>query len=187
VRLDDASIKREVLREERLVVAIPAEHALAIPGQAIVLAALESQDLLVYPRRPRPSYADQVLSLFRDQGLQPTAVHEVQELQTALGLVAAGMGICVVPAGVSRLRPDEVVYRTLSDPQAVSPIIMSTRLHDQNEDIVTLRALIDRIYQEQALARQRAEDAGGATAGKSDQRAALEVVAADRRMPRSGP
>lgn len=160
VRLDDASIKREVLREERLVVAIPAEHALAIPGQPIVLAALEHQDLLVYPRKPRPSYADQVLSLFRDQGLQPTAVHEVQELQTALGLVAAGMGICVVPAGVSRLRPDEVVYRTLGDPQAVSPIIMSTRLHDQNEDIVTLRALIDRIYQEQALARQRAEGGG---------------------------
>jgi DNA-binding transcriptional LysR family regulator len=97
-----------------------------------------------------------VLSLFRDQGLEPAAVHEAQEIQTALGLVAAGMGICVVPTGVSRLRPDEVVYRPLSDAQAVSPIIMSTRLHDQNEDIVLLRALIDRIYQEHAAARQRA-------------------------------
>lgn len=159
IRLDDASIKREVLREERLVAAIPAEHNLAIPGKPLILAALESQDILVYPRKPRPSYADQVLSLFRDQGLQPAAVHEVQEIQTALGLVAAGMGICVVPEGVSRLRPDEVIYRALSDPQAVSPIIMSTRLHDQNEDIATLRALIDRIYQEQAEARQRAEAA----------------------------
>ncbi len=162
IRLDDASIKREVLREERLVAAIPVEHTLAIPGKPLILAALESQDILIYPRKPRPSYADQVLSLFRDQGLQPAAVHEVQEIQTALGLVAAGMGICVVPEGVSRLRPDEVVYRALSDPQAVSPIIMSTRLHDQNEDIATLRALIDRIYQEQAEARQRAEAARSA-------------------------
>jgi len=166
IRLDDASIKREVLREERLVAAIPMEHALAIPGQPIILAALESQDLLVYPRKPRPSYADQVLSLFRDQGLQPAAVHEVQEIQTALGLVAAGMGICVVPEGVSRLRPEEVVYRALSDPQAVSPIIMSTRVHDRNEDIVTLRALIDRIYQEVAEARQRAEAARAAAVDK---------------------
>ncbi|MFZ5549558.1 MAG: LysR substrate-binding domain-containing protein [Pseudomonadota bacterium] len=168
IRLDDASIKREVLREERLVAAIPIEHSLAIPGQPLVLAALESQDILIYPRKPRPSYADQVLSLFRDQGLQPAAVHEVQEIQTALGLVAAGMGICVVPEGVSRLRPDEVVYRALSDPQAVSPIIMSTRLHDQNEDIATLRALIDRIYQEQAEARRRVaeQDARVGSTGK---------------------
>ena len=63
---------------------------------------------------------------------------------------------------MSRLRPDEVVYRALSDPQAVSPIIMSTRLHDQNDDIVVLRGLIDRIYQEQAEARQRAETARAA-------------------------
>ncbi|WP_088283863.1 LysR family transcriptional regulator [Ideonella sp. A 288] len=166
IRLDDASIKREVLREERLVAAIPLEHALAIPGKPLLLAALESQDILIYPRKPRPSYADQVLSLFRDQGLQPAAVHEVQEIQTALGLVAAGMGICVVPEGVSRLRPDEVVYRALSDPQAVSPIIMSTRLHDKNEDITTLRVLIDRIYQEQAEARQRAEAARAAAVDK---------------------
>jgi LysR family transcriptional regulator, benzoate and cis,cis-muconate-responsive activator of ben and cat genes len=166
IRLDDASIKREVLREERLVAAIPMEHTLAIPGKPLILAALESFDILVYPRKPRPSYADQVLSLFRDQGLQPATVHEVQEIQTALGLVAAGMGICVVPEGVSRLRPDEVVYRALSDPQAVSPIIMSTRLHDQNEDIATLRSLIDRIYQEQAEARQRAEAARTAAVDK---------------------
>jgi len=130
----------------------------------ITVAALANQDILVYPRKPRPSYADQVLSLFRDQGLQPAAVHEVQEIQTALGLVAAGMGLSVVPAGVSRLRPDEVIYRALSDPQAVSPIIMSTRVHDQNEDIVVLRGLIDRIYQEQAEARRRIEGAGAAAA-----------------------
>ncbi|WP_157271211.1 LysR family transcriptional regulator [Azohydromonas aeria] len=164
LRLDDPSIKREVLRQERLVAAIPMEHALAIPDQSITLAALASQDILVYPKSPRPSYADQVLSLFRDLGLEPGAVHEVQEIQTALGLVAAGMGICVVPTGVSRLRPDEVVYRALSDPQAVSPIVMSTRAQDQNEDIVLLRALIDQIYQEQAEARRKAQAGAEAAA-----------------------
>jgi DNA-binding transcriptional LysR family regulator len=164
VRLDDPAIRREVLREERLVVAIPVEHALAILGMPLAMAALENQDLLVYPRRPRPSYADQVLALLRDHGIQPATVHEVQEIQTALGLVAAGMGLCVVPSGVSRLRPDEVVYRPLSDAQAASPIIMSTRLHDQNDDIVQLRRLIDRIYQENADALRRADRLADASA-----------------------
>lgn len=158
IRLDDPAIKREVLREERLVVAIPREHGLAFSEKPVSLAEVARHDNLVYPRTPRPSQADQVLSLFRDLGLEPTNVHEVQEMQTALGLVAAGMGLCVVPASVHRLRPDEVVYRPLAEPQAISPIIMSTRLHDQSQDIVLLRNLIDDIYREHAKARQRRAD-----------------------------
>ena len=159
IRLDDPAVKREVLREEKLVVAIPKEHALANSERPVSLAEVARHDNLVYPRTPRPGYADQVLSLFRDLGLEPANVHEVQEMQTALGLVASGMGLCVVPASVHRLRPDEVVYRPLAEPQAVSPIIMSTRLHDQSQDIVLLRNLIDDIYRAQAEARRRADEA----------------------------
>lgn len=148
IRLDDPAVKREVLREERLVVAIPCEHEVASLTNAISLIDVARFDNLVYPRTPRPGYADQVLSLFRDLGVEPVAVHEVQEMQTALGLVAAGMGLCVVPASVHRLRPGEVVYRALAEPQAVSPIIMSTRVHDQSSDLVLLRELIDQIYRE---------------------------------------
>lgn len=166
VRLDDPSIKREILREERLVVAIPAEHGLADSTGPLTLAEVAPYPLLVYPRNPRPSYADQVLSLFRDLALEPASVHETQEMQTALGLVASGMGLCIVPASVHRLRPDEVVYRPLAEPQAVSPIIMSTRLQDQSADIVLLRRLIDDIYAEQRAAREAAE-AAQALAGRS--------------------
>lgn len=170
IRLDDPAIKREVLREERLVVAIPHEHEAAAPDKAdkpISLAEVARHDNLIYPHTPRPGYADQVLSLFRDAGLEPATVHEVQEMQTALGLVAAGMGLCVVPASVHRLRPDEVVYRPLAEPQAVSPIIMSTRLHDQSPDIVLLRNLIDDIYRAQVEERRRIEEAKALAAAQS--------------------
>lgn len=156
VRLDDPSVKREVLREEPLVAAIPMEHELALERGALSLTEIAKHDHLVYPRNPRPSYADQVLTLFRDMGLEPRAVHEVQELQTALGLVASGMGLCLVPASANRMRPDEVVYRPVAEAKAVSPIIMSTRLQDQSTDIVLLRSLIDEIYREWAEERRRA-------------------------------
>lgn len=147
IRLDDSSIKREVLREESLVLAMPSDHPLARDSGPVTLAQAARYPLLVYPRLPRPSYADHVLSLFRDQGVEPHAVHEVQEMQTALGLVASGMGVCVVPSSAQKLRRDEVAYRCLAEVQAVSPIIMSTRLNDQSPDIDTLRAAIEAIYQ----------------------------------------
>lgn len=155
VRLDDPSVKREILREEPLVAAIPMEHELAQGRGPLSLTEIAKHDHLVYPRNPRPSYADQVLALFRDLGVEPRAVYEVQELQTALGLVASGMGLCLVPASANRMRPDEVIYRPVAEAKAVSPIIMSTRIHDQSTDIVLLRSLIDDIYREWAEESQR--------------------------------
>src|SRR5215211_5096483 len=92
------------------------------------LEDLISQPLIVYPAKPRPSYADQVLSILQERGLKPNLFREVRELQTALGLVAAAVGVSLVPAAVQRLRRDDVVYRPLQDATATSPIIMCYRM-----------------------------------------------------------
>lgn len=78
---------------------------------------LAAEPLVVYPKSPRPSYADQVLSLLRERDLKPPAVYEVRELQTALGLglVAAEVGVCLVPVSVEGLHRDNVAYRPLDD------------------------------------------------------------------------
>lgn len=146
IRLDEPQVKREVLREERLVLAIPMEHPLAQQRGPISLAAAAPYLLVTYPQKPRPSYADHVLSLYRDLGVEPAGIHEVQEVQTALGLVASGLGLCVVPSGMQKLRRDEVAYRPLTETNAVSPIIMNTRANDQSPDIRLLRAVIDEVY-----------------------------------------
>jgi len=109
-----------------------------------------------------------VLSLFRDRGLEPVEVHEIQEMQTALGLVASGMGLCVVPESAQKLRREEVVFRPLLEPNATSAIIMSTRLNDQSDDIVLLRELIDEVYRLQASEKLEADrQAAAAAAAKA--------------------
>ena len=113
------------------------------------LEDLAGEPLVVYPKAPRPSYADQVLALFRERGLKPAVVHEVRELQTALGLVAAESGVCLVPASVERLRRDNVVYRPLDEAGAVSPIIMSTRKGDRSPDIALILRLIREMYRKE--------------------------------------
>ena len=49
--------------------------------------------LILYPNAPRPSYADQVLSFYRNLGVEPSVAFEVRPLWTALGLVAAGSAL----------------------------------------------------------------------------------------------
>src|SRR5690606_20701795 len=78
---DDPAIHRRVIRHERLVAALPANHPLAERESAISLRDISNDVLILYPSAPRPSYADQVLSIFKDYDLQPSGIHEVRELQ----------------------------------------------------------------------------------------------------------
>ena len=145
IRFEDAAVRRTVLREEALVAAVPITHPLAGETGRVPLARLVTTPLIIYPRAPRPSYADQVLSLFRDQGLEPRIAQEVRELQTAIGLVAAEEGICLVPESVRQSRSEDVRYLELSDP-ATSPIIMSQRVGDHSPHIALMSKIIVQTY-----------------------------------------
>ncbi len=149
---DDPGIVRQLLRNERIVAVLPLGHPLLERPSPLRLRDLAGEPLVVYPRAPRPSYADQVLALFRAQDVALHSVTEVRELQTALGLVAAQAGMTLVPAGVRQLRRDGVAYRDLDEDSAISPIIMSHRRDDASAEIGVILELIRDIYREEGIA-----------------------------------
>ncbi len=128
IRSAEDTVERIVLGEEKLVLAVAPDHALGASTSAVSLAELRNQSLIVYPQEPRPSFADYVISLLRDGSIRPKEVIEVRELQTALGLVAAEGGVCLIPSS-ARIRTD-VVYREVQEERATSPIILIHRLGD---------------------------------------------------------
>lgn len=151
IPLDDPAVTRQLLRNEKLIAAVPSTHPVLARRGALRLEDVAVEPLVIYPKAPRPSYADQVLALYRDRGLKPPAIHEVRELQTALGLVAAEAAVCLVPASVENLRRDNVVYRPLEQEQAVSPIIMSCRKGDRSPELALLLRLIRQIYRKEGV------------------------------------
>ena len=152
IPLDDPAITRVLLRNETLAVALPTSHPAVQQGRSgIRLGELQAETLIIYPKAPRPSYADQVLSIFRKHAIRPAQLTEVRELQTALGLVAAEVGICIVPAAVQRFRRDNVDYVPLDEAGAVSPILMSYRNNDTSEEIGLLLQLIQDLYRNSGI------------------------------------
>ena len=134
VRFDDDEVRRIILREEQLVVALPMDHPLEKQSGPVSLEQLAEERLILYPRAPRPGYADQVIALFHDRGLEPRVAHEARELQIAVGLVAAEEGACIVPVSVQKSRVEGVRYKRLAEP-ATSPIIMSHRQCDKMPEL----------------------------------------------------
>ena len=147
IRFEDPAVRRVILRHEKLVAAFPMGHALAQQKGPVSLHELANEPQIIYPRAPRPSYADQVISLFRDHAIEPRVVHEARELQIAIGLVAAEEGIAIVPESVRRARSHDVAFRDLLEP-ATSPIIMSHRPSDGSPELALMAKVIARQYAE---------------------------------------
>ncbi len=146
VRFDDDEVRRIILREEPLMAALPIDHPLEKQSGPVSLEQLADERLILYPRAPRPGYADQVIALFHDRGLEPRIAHEARELQIAVGLVAAEEGVCIVPVSVQKSRVEGVRYKRLVEP-ATSPIIMSYRLGDKRPELNLMADVIARMYE----------------------------------------
>jgi DNA-binding transcriptional LysR family regulator len=141
LQFDDDRIEGEVVTEETVVAAMPSGHRLA-RRKRVGLAELVSEPLLLYPAKPRPSYADQVLDMFRSRGLAPAVALEANEMQTAIGLVVAGVGYALVPRSVEGLHREGLVYVPLSDGGVSSAVIMNCRVGDTSGLLMQFRKLV---------------------------------------------
>lgn len=140
IRIEDPAVIQEVIREDPLVAALPIGHPLL--GGPATLAQLASEPFVLYPGAPRPSYADHVLALFARRNLKIRVAQMANEMQTAIGLVAAGVGITLVPASVQRMHRDDIAYAPLADVEATSPIVVSYRAGDESTLVRRCLALV---------------------------------------------
>ncbi|CAI8822688.1 MULTISPECIES: LysR family transcriptional regulator [Pseudomonas] len=116
------------LFREPLVAVINAAHPLAQGSDAGVhMAALAQEPFVFFPRSYGSGLHAQLLSLARQAGFSPHFAQEAGEAMTIIGLVAAGLGVSVLPASFQRMRIDGVVYRTLLDDDAVTAVWLVQR------------------------------------------------------------
>ena len=155
LKSEDTSIRRILLREEPMVVALFPGHRLADREGNLRLTDVMHEPLLVYPKAPRPSFADQVLAAFREANLTPDHVTEVRELQIAMGLVAAGQGIAIVPESVQGMHHRHVVYKRIDDKHAVSPIFFSVRHMDRSPELENMLAAVYSVYDDHGIAHEK--------------------------------
>ena len=129
-----------VLREPFLA-AFPQAHPRA--GDApLRLPALKDEPFISFPERPQPSYAEAVRIACESAGFAPRVVQEVREMQTALSLVAAGFGVALLPASVTHLHRDGVVYRPLEEPAPRTELAVVSRSDDPSPVLQNFLAVV---------------------------------------------
>lgn len=97
---------------EPLIAAVPVNHRFAV-HRRIALRVLSSEPFVQFPRELAPGLYDLAIAACRMAGFTPHLAQEAIQMQTIVGLVAAGLGVALVPRCMSRLQRSDVRYLAL--------------------------------------------------------------------------
>lgn len=110
-----SGLHTETVYEEPVIAALPGGHPLAALPE-VPLAVLHGEDFVMIPRPQEPELHDYYLGLCAAAGFSPRMVHEASTTLVAVGLVASGAGVALVPASTAVVARGGVAYRPLASP-----------------------------------------------------------------------
>jgi DNA-binding transcriptional LysR family regulator len=108
----DPGLSTEIIRRDSLLVALPEGHRLS-KRKGLAMGDLREEDLVAHAGGGRSVMGSLLATLCADAGFAPRVRHEGDETSTLVTLVAAGLGVAIVPAPTSALGIAGVVYRPL--------------------------------------------------------------------------
>jgi DNA-binding transcriptional LysR family regulator len=124
------------LGRDALMVAVPEGHALA--DEAVVdLRELAGVSFVGFDRNRSPTLHAELVALLSSYDLVYSPEIEATEYTTILGLVSAGVGVALVPDGVSTLRLPGLRYVPIANPDASVSLLVLTRV-DNPRDLVRI-------------------------------------------------
>ena len=109
---------------EPFVAAVDRNNPLAMMS-SVSLERLAREPLVQVYRSANRQYSDHMFSAMLEQGYDLNVVHEASDMHSLLGLVAAGIGVSLVPASLVNIQTANVVYVPLSDNPQTSTLSLA--------------------------------------------------------------
>jgi DNA-binding transcriptional LysR family regulator len=106
---DRPDLCTEVVSEEPVLLVVPKSHPLAA-REAVAIADLAEEDLVLIDRRVEPELHDYYVSACNTAGFSPRVAHEVNSTSVAIGLAAGGLGIGFAPSSARLAAQHNVAY-----------------------------------------------------------------------------
>ncbi|MDA8446594.1 LysR family transcriptional regulator [Paracidovorax valerianellae] len=130
--LDATGLRWHRYPDEPLIVALPASHAAARRGPRIDLQPLHGEPFILTPRPLGPSLFDASVAACRAAGFEPVLGPTAPQIVSILALVAAELGVALVPASMRHLAFKGVAYRALHSQSARVSLAIAHREGDRS-------------------------------------------------------
>jgi len=113
--IENSELKFEVIRQEPFIIAMPKDHPLASKSTPIEVQELSKELFIMTSREAGQIYYDIIINICHNAGFSPNVTQEVNELHTSISLVAAGMGVALVPYSIQNFRIRGIIYHQLKN------------------------------------------------------------------------
>ena len=141
------------LLEEPMVAALPSGHRLGNAPGPLPLATLAGEIFILYRRPVGPGLHDAIIAACDRAGFSPQIGQEAPRMLSTLSLVAAGLGVTLVPESMSRLQAEGVAYRALDrSTPLTAPLNLAYRRRDSAAAVRRFVGLIERGAADTAIA-----------------------------------
>jgi DNA-binding transcriptional LysR family regulator len=136
----EARLSATPLADETMMLAMPIGHRLA-GVDAVLLGDLAEEDFIVYPRKHGTGLSDSVIAECRKAGFAPRIVQETPQLAATINLVAAGVGIAIVPACMREVRRGSVMFVPIRDLAVKARLAIVHRERDTTRTVQNFSAM----------------------------------------------
>jgi len=135
--LVEPGVRYAPLMREPLVAALPARRRWP---QRLTLGSLAQEPFILFPRQAGVGLYDLIVGYCRDAGFTPRIEQEAIQMPTIVSLVAAGMGVALVPASLRHMRRTGVVYRPLAETSPLMEVGLAWREGDEEPAVAAFVA-----------------------------------------------
>ncbi|MDR3411869.1 MAG: LysR family transcriptional regulator [Formivibrio sp.] len=122
--IENKLVSTHPVLEESFIVVLPENHPLCA-NEVIMPLDLVDYPTFILARRFAPGFYDEFLQALKRNGLTLQILQELGEFTTMIALIAAGMGIGIIPRLAMAAKPDHVAVRELCLPDHHSRVGMA--------------------------------------------------------------
>jgi DNA-binding transcriptional LysR family regulator len=141
---NEGGLVLEPVVQERLMLVVPADHALANEN-AVPLTALANEKFVLFSRTLNIPMNDRIIAACRRAGFKPKVALEVSDAVSMLPLVAAGFGVALVPNSIAQMQFAGVKYLPIAGEALDHPIHLAYRPDSASAAVVNFRLLAHRL------------------------------------------
>jgi DNA-binding transcriptional LysR family regulator len=128
-------IALHLIDEEEMVVAVSTGHRLA-ERVDLEMKDLADETFVLYPRVEGPGLADTVIAACEKAGFSPKVKQYTPQLSSTINLVAASLGVSIVPKSMQGLQPQAVSYKRLRDQHLTALLGIAHRAGESSAPIL---------------------------------------------------
>ena len=126
------------LLRDPLAVAMRTDDPLA-EVERLTIDHLRDRPMIFYPRLSGVAIYEPFLASCARRGFAPDIVQEARDSSVLIGLAATGLGLAVVPAELQCIRLPDVLFKPLTDEDAMTEIVLACRAGEASTLITSFR------------------------------------------------